>query len=152
MSNFGYGPHPLLIMILCYSHSRKLTTSAITPVTTIPAITSTGPLPLCTPSSSTCFPPSLPPTEMQPFYLTHIRGNISKYYGCGPSYNKPAIEPYNLCIQHKEMRTFYVAGSPLSWQWMDNSYYHLSRRCINFNWPRFKAEEILILYLKLPVP
>ena len=112
------------------------------------------PLPLCILSHMySMFSTIPPPTQVQPFYLTHIQGNICKCYGCGQSYNKPAIEPYNLCIQHKGMRTFYVAGSPLSRQHMGNCYHHLSERSdVSISTGPASKLKTSWYYLKLPSP
>ena len=56
---------------------------------------------------------TLPPPmadDSPPFNLHFISGNISKCAGCGNKYVKPAMPPYDLCIQHKEWRSFTVNG------------------------------------------
>ena len=49
-------------------------------------------------------PPMGPPMadDTSPFNLHFISGNISKYAGCVNKYVKPAVPPYDLCIQHRE--------------------------------------------------
>ena len=45
----------------------------------------------------------LPPMaeDNSPFNLHFISGNISKCAGCGNKYVKPALPPYDLCVQHR---------------------------------------------------
>ena len=48
--------------------------------------------------------------EFSPFNLCFIVGNISKCAGCGNKYAKPPLPPYDLCIQHREWRSFTPSG------------------------------------------
>ena len=77
------------------------------------------------PLPSNSYPPST-----APFYLTLLQGNVRKCYGCGGSYKKPAIPPYNLVIQHAADREFFVVGSPVVHTKHGNCYYHLSSQCV----------------------
>jgi len=82
--------------------------------------------------------PSLTMAEEQsPFRLWFISGNISKCAGCNNKYSKPAIPPFDLCIQHKEWRTFIPTPGGESQSKFAPAYYHLNLLYINRNWPMF---------------
>ena len=49
-----------------------------------------------------------------PFILYSIAGNISKCGVCGNKYNKPVLPPHDICIKHREWRTFTPGGIPQS--------------------------------------
>ena len=96
-----------------------------------------------TPSVS---PSSMTPPPMaddnSPFKLHFISGNIAKCAGCGNKYTKPAVPPYDLCVQHREWRTFTVSGAQQSK--FSPAYYHVNALCIKKNWPLFFPQHILI--------
>ena len=80
--------------------------------------------PECSPGPYSCMSPSTPSTsqpppqpstpvmaeESTPFNLCFIAGNISKCAGCGNKYEKPVVPPHDLCIQHREWRSFTPSG------------------------------------------
>ena len=57
-------------------------------------------------------PPETSP-ETSPFTLTFITGNIRVRCGCRQKYSKPALPPHNLCVRHKEWKSF---GPMDNWQ------------------------------------
>ena len=80
--------------------------------------------------------------EDSPFYLYFITGNISKCAGCGNKYMKPPIPPYDLCVQHREWRSFTTAGQSQSK--FAPAYYHVNLPCIQKNWPQFCINDLKI--------
>ena len=98
---------------------------------------------------STVTPPPMADNN-SPFKLHFISGNIAKCAGCGNKYMKPALPPYDLCVQHREWRSFIVSGAQQSK--FSPAYYHVNALCIKKNWPSFSPQHILItsdVYLKL---
>ena len=92
-------------------------------------------------SLSTYFSPSPPMAEEQsPFRLWFISGNISKCAGCNNKYSKPPTPPYDLCVQHKEWRTFTPTAGGDSQSKFSPAYYHLNLPCIHRNWPMFDPQ------------
>ena len=89
--------------------------------------------------------PITPPMAegMSPFILTKIAGNISKCDGCGNKYSKPLLPPYDLCVQHREWRTFSDA-SGLPQLKFAPAYYHVNLPCIHRNWPFFTPRELIV--------
>ena len=53
--------------------------------------------------------PPVPPMaeEYVPFVLCFI---AAKCAGCGNKYTKPVVPPYDVCVQHREWRTFTPSG------------------------------------------
>ena len=80
--------------------------------------------------------------DNSPFNLHFISGNISKCAGCGNKYVKPALPPYDLCVQHREWRSFSVSGTQQSK--FSPAYYHLNILCIRRNWPSFSPAQLSI--------
>ena len=81
--------------------------------------------------------------ETAPFNLARIVGNISKCAGCGNKYCKPPVPPYDLCVQHREWRSFTSpGGGPQSK--FSPSYYHVNLQCIRRNWPLFSPRHLII--------
>ena len=83
---------------------------------------------------STVTPPPMADNN-SPFKLHFISGNIAKCAGCGNKYMKPALPPYDLCVQHREWRSFTVSGAQQSK--FSPAYYHVNALCIKKNWPSF---------------
>ena len=71
--------------------------------------------------------------------LYFIFGNIAKCAGCGDKYMKPALPPYDLCVQHMEWRLFTVNGAQQSK--FSLAYYHDNALCIQKNWPIFRPQH-----------
>ena len=80
----------------------------------------------------------------KPFKLHFITGNISKCAGCKGKYMKPAVPPFNLCIQHEEWRQITYSNSPAPSSVFSNAYYHPSLHCLSVNWPGFSGEHLVI--------
>ena len=58
-------------------------------------------------------------------------------------YCKPPVPPYDLCIQHREWRSFTSpGGGPQSK--FSPSYYHVNLQCIRRNWPLFSPRHLII--------
>ena len=80
----------------------------------------------------------------KPFNLHFITGNSSKCEGCKGKYVKPAVLPFNLCIQHEEWRQNTFGSSPAPSSVFSNAYYHPSLHCLSVNWPGFRGEHLVI--------
>ena len=81
--------------------------------------------------------------ETAPFNLARIVGNISKCAGCGNKYCKPLVPPYDLCVQHREWRSFTSPGGGPQSKFLP-SYYHVNLQCIRRNWPLFSPRHLII--------
>ncbi len=92
------------------------------------------------------FPPPPPPPmaeEAALFTLSTIAGNISKCAGCGNKYSKPPVPPYDLCVQHREWRSYTSpGGGPQSK--FSPAYYHVNVLCIRKNWPLFSPRDLIV--------
>ena len=75
------------------------------------------------------FPPPLPPSQ-QTFTLCRITGNISVCIGCRGRYQKSALPPDDMCIQHQEWREYSVPSSPMPQFRFGNVYYHFNPTCV----------------------
>ena len=64
--------------------------------------------------------------------------------GCKGKYVKPALPPFNLCIQHEEWRQISFGSSPAPSSVFSNAYYHPSLHCLSVNWPGFRGEHLVI--------
>lgn len=95
-----------------------------------------------TPTSSSQQHPPMAENN-SPFILCLIAGNISKCAGCGNKYTKPVSPPHDLCIQHREWRTFTPSGG-ISQSKFSNAYYHVNLPCIHHKWPLFTPRELII--------
>ncbi len=80
--------------------------------------------------------------ENESFNLHFISGNISKCAGCGNKYVKPPVPPYDVCIQHKEWRSFSSGGVQQSK--FAPTYYHVNEACVKRNWPTLSPEQLFI--------
>ena len=89
------------------------------------------------------YQPCQVPEENCPFNLCFISGNITKCAGCGNRYLKPPTPPYDLCVQHREWRSFVPPGSTPQRKFSP-AYYHLHLLCIKANWPMFNPQELVI--------
>ena len=94
-------------------------------------------------------PPPQPSTpvmaeESTPFNLCFIAGNISKCAGCGNKYTKPVIPPHDLCIQHREWRSFTPSGGGSQQSKFAPAYYHVNLPCVRRNWINFQPWELVI--------
>ena len=97
------------------------------------------------PSSAPFSPPFSPSStqpDNQPFYLYLICGNISACQGCGNKFSKPTAAPYDLCLQHKEWRSFSVDNCPQTK--FSPAYYHVSLFCVQRNWPMFHPASVVV--------
>ena len=83
-------------------------------------------------------------SEVAPFNLWFISGNISKCGGCNNKFVKPVIPPFDLCIQHKEWRSFTHKGTDEQQSRFANTYYHVHLLCIQRNWPCFQGSDVVI--------
>lgn len=92
------------------------------------------------PASEQAIPPMA--EEESPFKLCFITGNISKCAGCGNKYAKPPVPPYDLCVQHREWRSFVSGSGPQSK--FSPAYYHVNILCIQKNWPHFDPSHLEI--------
>ena len=80
------------------------------------------------------------------FWLTFVKGNISRCAGCGQRTlrgedGKPRLPPHNLCLQHKEHVLFenpYTGGHQLSAE-LRNMYYHAQQHCVLLKHKDFNA-------------
>ena len=97
-----------------------------------------SPSPLSSPAMHT--PPMA--QENAPFNLHFISGNISKCAGCGNKYVKPPMPPYDICIQHKEWRSFSSGGVQQSK--FAPAYYHVNEACVRRNWPTFSPSQLSV--------
>lgn len=89
--------------------------------------------------------PSFHQPQMQPFVLTFIRGNISVCFGCKQHYRKPVSPPNDLCLMHREWRTFTTPSSPSPQSRFGNAYYHPNLPCIQSMWPLFNPQQHLVI-------
>ena len=80
--------------------------------------------------------------QFRPFYLYFICGNISVCQGCGNKFWKPPTPPYDLCLQHKEWRSFSVDNCPQTK--FSPAYYHVSLFCVQRNWPMFHPANVVV--------
>ena len=89
--------------------------------------------------------PTVPPMaeEYTPFVLCYIVGNISKCAGCGNKYTKPVVPPYDICIQHREWRSFTPSGGTPQSKF-SNVYYHVNLLCIKKKWPTFSPHDLVV--------
>lgn len=94
------------------------------------------------PTTTASFGPPPMANDASPFNLHFISGNISKCVGCGNKYVKPAVPPYDLCIQHREWRSFSVGGVQQSK--FAPAYYHVNTLCIQRKWPSFSPDQVSI--------
>ena len=60
---------------------------------------------------------------------------------CGNKYNKPVLPPHDICIKHREWRTFTPGGIPQS---KYSNAYHVNLPCIHHKWPLFTPHELII--------
>ena len=101
-------------------------------------------------------PPPLPPPpstlrttpppmaeEASPFNLCFISGNIAKCAGCNNKYIKPPTPPYDLCVQHREWRSYTPPGGDKQSKFSP-AHYHVNLLCIRRNWPTFNQRELSI--------
>lgn len=86
-------------------------------------------------------------SETRPFNLHFIKGNISRCAGCKGQYVKPAVPPWNLCIQHEEWRQVTFPNSPMPSSVFSNVYYHASLPCVRVNWPSFLPVHLMYVPL-----
>ena len=90
------------------------------------------------------FPVTLPMAETaSPFNLCFISGNIAKCAGCNNKYVKPPTAPYDLCVQHREWRSYTPPGGEKQSKFSP-AYYHVNVFCIRRNWPAFNQCELTI--------
>ena len=89
--------------------------------------------------------PATPPMaeETSPFNLCFISGNIAKCAGCNNKYVKPSTAPYDLCVQHREWRSYTPPGGEKQSKFAP-AYYHVNVLCIRRNWPAFNQCELTI--------
>lgn len=80
--------------------------------------------------------------ESASFNLHFISYNISKCADCGNKYVKPPVPPYDLCIQHKEWRSF--SSGEVQQSKFAPAYYHMNKACVRRNWPTFSPEKLYI--------
>ena len=90
-------------------------------------------------------PQALSGTPLDPFKLAFIRGNISVCFGCKQRYPNPINPPGDLCIMHREWRSFTLPGSSAPQSQFGNAYYHLHLPCIWSMWPQFDPQRHLII-------
>ena len=67
------------------------------------------------------------------------------YFGCKQRYPHPIHHPGELCIIHREWRTFMLPGSPALQSQFGNAYYHLHLPCIWSVWPQFDPQRHLVI-------
>ena len=60
---------------------------------------------------------------------------------CGNKYNKPVLPPHDICIKHREWRTFTPGGIPQS---KYSNAYHVNLPCIHHKWPLYTPHELII--------
>jgi len=104
--------------------------------------------PTLLPSAANMAPPSTSPnTSQQPFWLTFVKGNITKCTGCGKrnlrAETGKAHAPSNdLCLQHKEHVLFenpHTGNFQLSKD-LRNVYYHANSYCVRAKYPEFNPQ------------
>ena len=81
--------------------------------------------------------------EFSTFNLCFIVGNISKCAGCGNKYAEPPLPPYDLCIQHREWRSFTPSGGTPQSKFSP-AYYHVNVVCLQKMWPSFSPQDLNI--------
>lgn len=89
--------------------------------------------------------------EQHPFFLTFVKGNISRCVGCGLKTLKQANgklydPPGDICVQHKEHVVF---KNPRSGNFqlsrdLRNVYYHAKFCCITYKHPLFTSASLII--------
>ena len=106
---------------------------------------------------------------MYPFQLHFISGNISvcnsckgKYRSLGPPYDiclqhkewrtftpqgkyRSLGSPYGICLQHKEWRTFTPQGSSQQTRF-GNVYYYCNVSCVHAVWPSFIPYSVVVSF------
>ena len=95
--------------------------------------------------------PSTEIGEQDHFWLTFVKGNISRCNGCGTKNlrlpnGQPHPPPDDLCIQHKEQVMFLNPNSGNYQLSCDkrNVYYHARRSCVLLKWPQFNSSFLKI--------
>lgn len=141
-----------------HGHTTSMSSSSSLDPTTMGSLSTSSSFHQATaaPSSSFRCLPTLPATpsptagnfyrqQMNPFMITFIQGNISVCFGCKQYYRKPVNPPDDLCIVHREWRTFTLAGSPVPQSRFGNAYYHLHSMCVRSVWPQFDPKRDLLV-------
>ena len=89
------------------------------------------------------------PAPSAPFILILLHGNISVCTGCRQQFPQNpngdyADPPYNMAIQHMELRTFNspITGMPTSK--VGNAYYHVYLPCLHTNWPALSGRDVTV--------
>jgi hypothetical protein len=82
------------------------------------------------------------------FYVTLLTGRIKVCAGCRGPHLKNAQgyvlpSPNNLCIAHKENRTYVNPNTGLECSKLGNSYYHVNRACLIKKHPQFKPSQVV---------
>ena len=152
---------PTSVQVPVFGSQQQMGTAAITPQAPVPPGTPTSvqalvfssqqqmgtvaipPQAQVLPSTPSQMQPSLltPQQQVDPFMLSFIRGNISVCYGCKQRYQQPINPPNDLCVMHREWRTFMLPGSPTPQSRFGNAYYHLHLPCIWSIWPQFNPQR-----------
>lgn len=127
----------------CYQYPTPLypPSPALSSFTTFPQMTSYPPMSV----------PVYPRTCMSdptsggayPFRVHFISGNISVCNGCKGRYEKLG-PPHDICLQHKEWRTFTPQGSSIPQTRFSNVYYHCNVSCVMAVWPSFIPSSIIV--------
>lgn len=79
-----------------------------------------------------------------PFNLWFISGNIAKCFGCGNKYVKPLVPPFDLCVQHREWRSYTPTAGAEQQSKFSPAYYHVNVMCICSKWPMFRQHNLVI--------
>lgn len=89
-------------------------------------------------------PPPPPPPPAMAFNLCFISGNIAKCFGCGNKYPKPPKPPYDLCVQHREWRSYTPTSGGDQQSKFSPAYYHVNLMCICNKWPMFRQHDLVV--------
>ena len=91
---------------------------------------------------------SLTTPPASPFYITLLTGRIKVCAGCKGVHMKDALgqvlpSPNNLCIVHKEHRSFINPKTGLECSKLGNSYYHINIACLLKKHPKFTSSQLV---------
>ena len=78
------------------------------------------------------------------FRLCFRSGNISVCAGCRKRFDKQAVSPNNLCVQHEEWRSYTSPVTNLPESRFGNAYYHAHPNCIMLKWSDFHPFDLEI--------
>ena len=162
--NLTTAPEPFSVSVVTIQSTRPATlgpqTGSAVPVTCAAVNISTSPLPISNPPRNDVHPPpvsiGLPPhiqapqTNVNPFYLKPLRGNIRICQGCRGSLRLPngsvPAAPFDIVVACMETHSFLDADDTLRTAMHPSAaHYHACLVCIGAVEPHFVASTLRIL-------